>query len=47
MALVFATDSTETTDAQIANANKDLLKYKTIPFYQIIRKYYKIYNLTD
>ncbi|ECE6286652.1 transcriptional regulator, partial [Salmonella enterica subsp. salamae] len=30
-----------------ANANKDFLKYKTIPFYLIIRNNYEIYNLTS
>lgn len=37
LALVFATASTETIDAQIANANKDLLKYKTIPFIKSLK----------
>ncbi|EAO9679300.1 transcriptional regulator [Salmonella enterica] len=32
---------------QIANANKDFLKYKTNPFYKKFRKCYEIYNFMD
>ncbi|EAM6610021.1 transcriptional regulator [Salmonella enterica] len=32
---------------QIANANKDFLKYKTNPFYKKFRKCYEIYNFSQ
>ncbi|AGR58898.1 hypothetical protein A464_1713 [Salmonella bongori N268-08] len=41
MALGFAATSTEITDAQMANANRDLLKYKIISFY------HNMYNVKD